>query len=735
MHAVIVLLTSVILAGGHSSPNGAKPVRKIGDTVKLQPLDVFERPGQYTRITRVPDIGTAVINGAKKAERVYVADVPSVLATNTARQAFSSVAGINVWESDPAGLQLSIGARGLSPNRMVNFNARQNGYDISADPLGYPEAYYTPLLQAVDHIDVVRGAGSLRYGSQFGGTVNFIMKEGSRKAPLEGLVTLTGGSYGFASGYAEVGGTSGSTNYIGIYQYRQADAWRVNSQFHQHFGYAAVSHRFTPALQVKIDATKMTYLSHQPAGLTDSAFAVNPRSSTRNRNWFESDWNMASATLDWQLASRTRLRSVTFVNSSARVSVGNVSRINLLDNGGARTVIDDAYDNIGNETTVRHDDSLLGMSYSVLGGLRYYQGTSVRKQGLGTAGTDADFSLVNNIQADGFNFTHPNANTAAFAEILLNVTPNFKVVPGIRYDMISTAANGTFNQRGTDSTGATVWSYPTVREERNRNVLLAGVGVSYTLPESTTEFYANATQNYRAVNFSDLRITSPTLVVDPNIRDASGYTLDLGVRGSYSSIVNWDISLFSIEFRDRIGEVVLQNSQGTNYRLRTNLSNAYSRGVEWMTETQIHRLLGFSDDAPTLSWLLNATMLESRYRSVSIPAIDQKKLEYAPDLNIRTGITTTWENLRGSVLVTHVSKQYADAANVEFDAAAASGVIPAYTVVDLMVGYSFDRYRLDLGVNNLLDAMYFTRRSDGYPGPGILPAEPRTFNASISVTL
>ena len=184
MHAVIVLLTSVILAGGHSSPHGAKPVRKIGDTVKLQPLDVFERPGQHTRITRVPDIGTAVINGAKKAERVYVADVPSVLATNTARQAFSSVAGINVWESDPAGLQLSIGARGLSPNRMINFNARQNGYDISADPLGYPEAYYTPLLQAVDHIDVVRGAGSLRYGSQFGGTVNFIMKEGSPTCPL-----------------------------------------------------------------------------------------------------------------------------------------------------------------------------------------------------------------------------------------------------------------------------------------------------------------------------------------------------------------------------------------------------------------------------------------------------------------------------------------------------------------------------------------------------------------------
>jgi Fe(3+) dicitrate transport protein len=30
----------------------------------------------------------------------------------------------------------------LDPNRTSNFNTRQNGYDISADVLGYPESYY-----------------------------------------------------------------------------------------------------------------------------------------------------------------------------------------------------------------------------------------------------------------------------------------------------------------------------------------------------------------------------------------------------------------------------------------------------------------------------------------------------------------------------------------------------------------------------------------------------------------
>ena len=83
---------------------------------------------------------------------------------------------LNVWESDGAGIQLGIGARGLSPNRTSNFNTRQNGYDISADALGYPESYYTPLADGLEKIEIIRGAAALQFGTQFGGVINFIMK-------------------------------------------------------------------------------------------------------------------------------------------------------------------------------------------------------------------------------------------------------------------------------------------------------------------------------------------------------------------------------------------------------------------------------------------------------------------------------------------------------------------------------------------------------------------------------
>lgn len=127
--------------------------------------------------------GVAIYEG-KKSEVVDLTEITANLAANNPRQVFARVAGLNIWESDGAGLQLGIGGRGLSPNRTSNFNTRQNGYDISADALGYPESYYTPPTEALQRIEVVRGAASLQYGTQFGGMLNFVFKEAPKNTPF-----------------------------------------------------------------------------------------------------------------------------------------------------------------------------------------------------------------------------------------------------------------------------------------------------------------------------------------------------------------------------------------------------------------------------------------------------------------------------------------------------------------------------------------------------------------------
>ena len=151
----------------------------------MEEIDVKAKRKTYSGIGRLRSVDGFGIYEAKKNELIVLDDFAANKANNNARQIFAKVPGLNIWESDCAGLQLDIAARGLGPSRTANFNTRQNGYDMSADALGYPESYYTPPMQAVERIEIVRGAASLQYGTQFGGMLNFKLKEAPKDKKIE----------------------------------------------------------------------------------------------------------------------------------------------------------------------------------------------------------------------------------------------------------------------------------------------------------------------------------------------------------------------------------------------------------------------------------------------------------------------------------------------------------------------------------------------------------------------
>src|SRR4051812_27747368 len=93
------------------------------DTTHVKKLDSVTVSSGFSRLRDVE--GTAIYAG-KKTEVVVMKDLIVNKATNNSRQVYAKVAGLNIWENDGAGLQLAIGGRGLSPNRVANFNTRQN---------------------------------------------------------------------------------------------------------------------------------------------------------------------------------------------------------------------------------------------------------------------------------------------------------------------------------------------------------------------------------------------------------------------------------------------------------------------------------------------------------------------------------------------------------------------------------------------------------------------------------
>lgn len=725
---LIVMIMIVVAVSAHAQRR---------DTVNLPGVDVNSDRSKGATISHAPDVEAGAIYAGKKTEVIRLDRITANTATNNPRQVFAGVAGLNIWESDGSGLQLGIGGRGLSPNRTSNFTTRQNGYEISADPLGYPESYYTPPMEALQRIELVRGAASLRYGTQFGGMVNFIMRDGALDRPVESRIRLTGGSYGFANLFGQVGGTIDGTRYIGMYQYRRADGWRQNSEYDVHTAYAAVGHAFGDRLRIKADYTFMTYTAHQPGGLTDRQFLLDPQESLRERNWFRVDWKLASITLDYIIADDLALRSQFFGNASGRTALGNLERINVVDLGGERTMIDGTFRNIGNETSLTCDVDMLGEQSTVVVGWRLFHGTTRQRQGNGSAGSDPDFRFLRPDDLEGSDYRFPNDNAALFAESVIRLGGGFAIVPGVRFEHITTRAEGYYKQRVTDFAGNVIVD-TNIDESRtrSRSFVLFGLGATYQLPGGL-ELYGNLAQNYRSITFSDLRINNPNLRVDSNITDERGYTADIGVRGQIADVVTLDASLFYLRYDRRIGQILKADEPPLYlpYRFRTNIADAYTAGLETVLEWDVTSTFTHDEAVPHVRLMVNASLLDGRYINTQDASIRDKQVELVPPYTVRGGISASWKGVRASFLYSAVGKHYTDATNAEYSATAVNGAIPAYRVADLSVQYAFDRFTIEGSCNNLFDERYFTRRADSYPGPGIIPAEARSLFLTLQVVI
>ena len=130
----------------------------------------------------------------------------------------------------------------------------------------------------------------------------------------------------------------------------------------------------------------------------------------------------------------------------------------------------------------------------------------------------------------------------------------------------------------------------------------------------------------------------------------------------------------------------------------------------------------------------NLCVLEGRYLSSENVSVQGKQVEFAPSYTVRTGLRTAWKGASLGLLVSAVGAQYSDANNTTVSSTAVTGRIPSYIVADLTAGYTTGGLIVTASFNNLFNAQYFTRRASSYPGPGIIPAEPRTVQLMVSWT-
>ena len=104
--------------------------------------------------------------------------------------------GHSFVSEEPSSPIVNFGYRGLDSQRSEFMQVLKDGVSIKNEQFGFPETHYTPILDAVERFEFIRGGASLQYGPQPGGALNFVSEKRSPRARRRRFAFSRGTLYG-----------------------------------------------------------------------------------------------------------------------------------------------------------------------------------------------------------------------------------------------------------------------------------------------------------------------------------------------------------------------------------------------------------------------------------------------------------------------------------------------------------------------------------------------------------
>jgi Fe(3+) dicitrate transport protein len=726
----IKLLSTFILV---SFCFGSPAFSQQQDSIAEKRLEAITIEGtKLFSIERLPKTSGTFLWTGKKNEVINVQNLDASIAEKTPRQIFSKVPGVFVYDMDGSGNQTNISTRGLDPHRGWEYNIRKNNIITNSDLYGYPASHYSMPMEAVERIELVRGTGSLQYGSQFGGMLNYVSKtpDSIRNFSWESINSV--GSFGLLSTYQGISGTVGKFRYYVYYSKRVSNGYRDNSRSEYDAQSVLLTYAPSKRVDLKLEVVRSNYLYQIPGPLTDSMFRADPTAATRSRNYFNPEIYVPSFTMDYKLGDATRFSWTTSAVLGKRSSVQFDKPATVADvidpitlEYAQRQVDIDNFNSYTTELRLLHHYALGNVSSILSAGVQLIKNDLNRQQlGKGTRGSDFDLTI------DGTGFGRDlhlkTDNIAIFVENAFEVAPQLTITPGARFESGKSDLSGyVLNYDPTE--------LPNSIEHR---FILAGLNVDYTF--GGHNIYGGWSQGYRPVAFKDVIPGSTYERVDKNLKDATGYNLEVGYRGKLKS-VRWDVTAFQLRYNNRMGTLVGEaTDDGNFYILRTNVGNSITNGIELFSELDV-----FHNEFGGMSVFTSTSFMDGEYRDAVIRSgnenknVSGNKIECVPSVISRNGLTFRYQGLSVSCLYSYTAKSYADAFNTETPTASGSaGLVPSYGIWDLNTSIQvFKNLKVRLNFNNIFDEQYFTKRPQFYPGPGVWSSDGRSVNCTVAVRL
>lgn len=683
-------------------------------------------------IKQLPGIQGTYVFAGKKTEVIDLAQIPADITNKTGRQVFAKIPGVFVYDMDGAGNQINIAARGLDPHRGWEFNNRKDGIITNSDMYGYPASHYSMPLESIGRIELVRGTGSLQYGAQFGGMLNYVTKQGDTTRPISFENITTAGSFNLLSSYNAIGGKLGKFKYYAYIYKKSRDGYRDNEHTNSEAEAVNITYE-SDKFSIRAEWARSNYRYRIPGPLTDAMFQANPRQATRSRNYFSPDIHVPSVTMNWQVAPQTKLQFTSSAVLGRRNSVLYDKPTNVADTINLTTLqynnrqVDiDRFNSYTTELRLLQEYSLGKQTSSLTAGVQYMNNDLHRTQlGKGTTGSDYDLTLLDPVW--GRDVHLKTNNIALFAENKFQLLENLSANIGARVEMGKTDMSGKITYYPENAIPVTI---------KHRFPLL-GVNISYRF-DKNVELYSGWSQAYHPMLFKDLIPASLFEKVDPNIKDAKGYNAEFGLRGNWR-FLRWDINGFLLQYNNRFGTLAQTDNTGAFYTYRTNIGNSLTKGAEVFIQAD-----WLTADKMVFSLFTSTAFIHARYTNGNVKSgnanvnVTGNKVESAPDIITRNGASIKYKKAGFSVMYSYTGKTYADALNTvePLKTTGAVGLVPAYGIMDMNASFRFSK-NLEgrFNVSNVTNKQYFTKRPTFYPGPGVWPSEGRNVSATLAIRL
>lgn len=644
--------------------------------------------------------------------------------------------GVHVQEEEGLGFRANIGIRGLDPDRSRTVLVLEDGIPVALAPYGEPEMYYTPPIDRMERVELIKGSGSIQFGPQtIGGVLNYVTAD-----PPEtpgGRLELMGGSGEFAMGQLAYGGTwNGAGLRLNALRRQAQDirgVWFNQTDVGAKFSLPVGERNLVGAkIGVYDEASNSTYV-----GLTDSIFRVNPHSYPGADDLLRIRRYSVSLSHERRFGSGVGLRTAAYAYQTVR----NWSRQ------------DYAYSPGGNGFVFANSTGNRDRAFEVAGiepRLRV-----VHHLGEFEAGVRAHYERVRDQHIDGRTATSRTGQIrddevrhgyalAAFAQNRFEVSERLRVTPGLRFEYFIYDRNilrMRLRREVRDTSGTLIGTTRLPEDVDLRSgdrmvALIPGLGLNW-YPASGATLFVGAHRGFAPPRVKDALIYGDDLLspsqqpgdpVSLQLDAEQSWNFEVGARLRFAGAVSFDATAFYLDFSNQIVEPSLSAGSVAQAQL-ANQGATRHRGVETAVGVDWAVLAGwpFSLMTELKHTYADARFSRDRYlRHLDGDTVNIRgnRLPYAPEqrwvlsgtLSLPAGLTLKVDGIR-------VSEQFAD--NFETrdpSPTGRNGLIPSYLAWNAAASHRVPGTSLTwvATVKNVFDELYIaSRRPEGIK-PGLL---------------